>query len=131
MQPQRNTPAIHTAAYTTWMGPDGIARTVVKGSVEIGLKEARENTEAINTLFCGKKFPLLVDARSIHYMTREARDHFSIKNRETVINCFAILVQSPLSRIIGNFFMSLNKPSVPARLFTDERDALQWLEKFR
>jgi len=122
--------AIKTSAYTTWMGSDGIARTVVKASAEVNLKEAQENTQAINTLYKGKKFPLLIDSRNIKYITKEARDHFSIKNRETVITSFGILIYSPLSRIIGNFFMGLNKPSVPAKLFTDEQEAVKWLKRF-
>lgn len=119
-----------TKAYTTWMGDDGIARTVVRPDAEIGLKEARENTEIIFSLYSGKKFPLLVDSRNIKYITKEARDHFSIKNRDTVVTSFAILIQSPLSRVVGNFFMGINKPSVPARLFTKESEALAWLKKF-
>lgn len=122
---------IDTTAYTTWMGEDGIARTVVKKHAEVGLQEAVENSAAVKSLFKGKKFPLLVDSRNIRSITKEARDHFSIRNRETVVTCFAIVVHSPLSRIIGNFFMGLNKPSVPARLFTSEAEALKWLKKYK
>lgn len=121
---------IFTAAYITWMGEDGIARTVVKDEAEVDLKEALENSQAVISLYKGKKFPLLVDSRKIKFITKEARDHFSIRNRETVVTCFAILIDSPLSRVIGNFFMGLNKPSVPARLFTSEAQALNWLKKY-
>ncbi|HXB40311.1 MAG TPA: STAS/SEC14 domain-containing protein [Bacteroidia bacterium] len=129
MQAGKNNP-VKTTAYTTWMGEDGIARTVVKKNAEVKLKEAVENTEAVFSLFKDKKFPLLIDSRYIKYITKEARDHFSINNRETVIICFGILIDSPLSRVIGNFFMGLNKPSVPAKLFTNEEEALKWLKKF-
>jgi len=122
--------ALKTSAYTTWMGDDGIARTIVKGNMEIGIKEALENTKAVSSLAEGNKFPLLVDSRNIQYITKEARDHFSMRNRESVVNAMAILIQSPLSRIIGNFFMGLNKPRVPARLFTEEEEALLWLKKY-
>jgi hypothetical protein len=121
---------IKTTAYSTWMGKDGVARTVVKPDIEVTLREAQENTNAVFALYVDRKFPLLIDARNIKYITKEARDHFSIRNRETKITAFAILIYSPLSRIIGNFFMGLNKPSVPARLFTDEEQAVQWLKQY-
>jgi len=130
MVPQAKAHVIKTSAYTTWMGPDGIARTVVKADAEIGMKEAIENTNAVSSLFEGKKFPLLIDSRNIKYITKEARDHFSMRNRESVVNSFAILIYSPLSRIIGNFFMGLNKPRVPAKLFNDEEEAVKWLRKY-
>ncbi len=129
MLPPANAHVVKTKAYTTWMGADGIARTVVKPDIEVGLKEAQENTEAVSSLYTGKKFPLLIDSRNIKYITKEARDHFSVRNRETVVTSFGILIYSPLSRIIGNFFMGLNKPAVPAKLFTSEEEAIHWLKK--
>jgi hypothetical protein len=122
-------PVIKTSKYHTWMGEDGIARTRVNPMAVVNLSEAEENTRAVFSLYKGKKFPLLVDSRNIQYISKEARDHFSIQGRETVITAFAILIYSPLSRIIGNFFMGLNKPSVPAKLFNSEKEAIDWLKK--
>src|SRR6478735_6716461 len=99
--------------YFTWMGEDGICRTKVKPNAEIVLKDSLANTEAVNTFYYGKKFPLIIDATEIRSINKEARDHFSMKGRKTVVNALAIIVRSPLSRIIGNFFMGLNKPAVP------------------
>jgi len=112
------------------MGTDGIARTKVKPQAEVSIKESLENSMAVNGLFVDKKFPLLIDARQIKSISKEARDNFSIKNRPTNINSFAVIIDSPLSRIIGNFFMGLNKPSVPAKLFNNEQDAISWLNKY-
>jgi hypothetical protein len=116
--------------YWTWMGLDGIARTKVKPQAEVTIKESIENSLAVNSLYSAKKFPLLIDARQIKSISKEARDNFSIKNRSTNINSFAVIIESPLSRIIGNFFMGLNKPSVPAKLFNNEQDAITWLKQY-
>lgn len=121
---------IEVSKFYTWMGDDGIARTVVKPQAEISLSDAKENTRAIEELYEGEKFPLLIDTRPLKYISKEARDHFSIKDRPTVLNSFALLIGSPLSRIIGNFFMGLNKPSIPMRLFTSEKEAIKWLKQF-
>lgn len=124
--------AANLAAYWTWMGEDGIVRTKVKAHAEVTLKEAQENSDVVNSYFrqSKKKYPLLIDSRQIKSISKEARDHFSIQNRETGITSFAVLIDSPLSRIIGNFFMGLNKPSVPAKLFTNEEEAIAWLKQF-
>ena len=122
--------AIEITAFWTWMGEDGICRTKTKPLAEISIKEAIENSVAVSSFYRGKKFPLLIDARNIKYMEREARNHFSTNGRDTKINCFAIMVKSPLSRMVGNFFMGLNKPSIPARLFDKETDAIKWLKEY-
>jgi hypothetical protein len=120
-----------TRVYYTWMGDDGVARTQVKKGSEVVLEDARENSRVVNGLEGPERYPLLIDAREIKSITKEARDHFSLRGRESRVTCFAILIDSPLSRIIGNFFMGLNKPRVPTRLFNDEEQALTWCRNFQ
>ena len=112
--------------YITWMGEDGVARTVVKAGSEIELEDAQENSRAVNALPGPETFALVIDSRHIKSISKEARDHFSMRGRESRVIGFAIVIESPLSTIIGNFFMGLNKPRVPMRLFTDEEKAVQW-----
>lgn len=112
------------------MGSDGIARSVVLNNARIDLNEAKQNSEAVNKLFVDKKFPLLIDITAIHTITREARAHFAVKNRETNITCFAIVTNSEVGKIVGNFFFKLNSPDVPARMFTNEDQAIEWLKNW-
>lgn len=121
--------AKNLSVFWTWMGEDGIVRTKTKPMAIITIKEAMENSVAVNSYFTDKKYPLLVDARQVKSMEKEARSYFSTNGRTTKINSMAIMVKSPLSRIIGNFFMGLNKPEVPARLFDEEDLAVEWLKK--
>lgn len=130
MEAQKNIIVTDLTAYLTWMGDDGIARTQVKPSANVTIAEAKENSLVVNSLFKGKSFPLLIDSRNIHSITKEARDFFSMNNRESYVNAFAIIIDSPISKIIGNFFMGLNKPRVPARLFMTEEAAVKWLKGF-
>ncbi|MBA3663915.1 MAG: hypothetical protein H0W61_06865 [Bacteroidetes bacterium] len=123
--------ALNLTSFKTWMGDDGICRTVTKELAEINLEQAMENSVAVSSLYKDRKFPLLIDARNIKYMSKEARKFFSTNGRDIKITCFGIMVKSPLSRVIGNFFMGLNKPEIPARLFDSEADALQWLKQYR
>ncbi|MBK7669412.1 MAG: hypothetical protein IPJ32_19940 [Sphingobacteriaceae bacterium] len=107
--------AINVTGYWTWMGEDGIARTKVKPEIDITLNHALENTEAVTSLYVEKKFPILIDSRGIKSMSRDAREHFSTRGRDSKTNAFGIVIKSPLSRVVGNFFLGLNKPAVPTR----------------
>lgn len=115
-------------SYYTWMGKDNIARTCVKDGAEIVLEDAKENSVAVCSLEGPENFALIVDTRKIKSITKEARDHFSLNGRESRVIAFAILIESPLSRIIGNFFMGLNKPRVPVKLFNQEAKAVEWCQ---
>lgn len=123
-----NKNSIELRCYYTWMGDDGIARTKVKAGAEIVVEDAIENSKAVNS-FDLDSYPLLVDTSEIKSITKEARDHFSMKNRNSNVIVIAIVVKSPLSKIIANFFIGLNKPIVPVKLFTTEERAIDWCKK--
>ena len=93
--------------FHTWKGDDGIVRTKVKSGADVSVESAKENSEAVNALYLGDKFPLMIDSRGIKSMTREARNQFSTKGRETHTKAFAIIIDSSLSKVIGNFFMGI------------------------
>lgn len=122
--------AIELKSYFTWMGDDGIARTCVKQNIDITLEDAIANTNAVSSLYYDIKFPLMIDSRHVKSMSIEARRHFSVKNRETMTCAFGIIIGSVISRVLGNFYLSVNKPSVPTRLFVNEEDAIIWLKQF-
>jgi hypothetical protein len=119
---------IETKAFVTYLNEDGIAITRVKQDAEITITEAKANTNAVIKLTGGRTCPILVDTRRIKSISNEAREHFAMRGRIAHVNSIALLIQSPVSRIIGNFYISLNKPAVPTRLFTDEAAALLWLK---
>src|SRR5690554_4930135 len=109
MRPPAGKKYLEVTAYITWMGDDGICRTTVKPGSAITIAEAKENSIAVQSFDNGEvKYPLVVDARGILSMTKEARDYLSLNNRTSPVNAIAIVVDSPLSRIIGNFFIGLN-----------------------
>lgn len=122
--------AIDLKGYYTWMGDDGIARTSVKPNIDIVLEHAIENSATVTSFFKDKKFPILIDARNIKSMSYEARHHFSAHGRETKTNAFGIIIGSPISRVLGNFYLGINKPAVPTKLFDNEEDATKWLKQF-
>lgn len=115
--------------FVTWLDASGIVYTRVKTTKDIELKHAQENTEFLRILGNNEASPLLVDLREIGAISREARDHFSMKGRKGYATAIALLIKSPVSKVIGNFFLGLNKPEAPTKLFTKEEDAKKWLIK--
>ncbi|MES2566701.1 MAG: hypothetical protein V4565_07530 [Bacteroidota bacterium] len=122
--------AIELRGYFTWMGDDGICRTCVKPNTDISIEDAVSNTLAVTSLFVDRKFPLLIDSTAVKSMSYEARTHFSVRNRETKTCAFGIIIRSSVSRVLGNFYLGISKPSVPTKLFDNETDAIQWLTQF-
>jgi hypothetical protein len=60
-------------------------------------------------------------------MERAAREELATVKGVTSV---AILIDSALSRLIGNVLLNFSKPVTPMRLFTSETEANQWLKGF-
>jgi hypothetical protein len=60
------------------------------------------------------------------------RDYFANDpvHLQTYSAC-ALLVGSAVSKVLANFFMGLNKPKKPTRMFTSQDEAIHWLEGYR
>ena len=103
---------------------------VFKPNIEITLEYALENTKVVSSFYKGEKFPLMIDSRPIKSMTHDARQHFSVRGRDTKTCAFGIIIGSSISRVLGNFYLRINKPTVPTKLFDNEIDAIKWLKHF-
>lgn len=121
---------ITTRTLKIWLGDDGIMRSNPLANAEMTLADAKEANEIIWKLSANKKRPLFCDYSGIRSQDAECRDYYASEETAAVTLVCAILVGSPVSKIIGNFYMGLNKPATPTRLFTSQDSAIAWLKGF-
>ena len=112
------------------LGEDGIVYIKTKPRVDMDRADAEEGIRACGAMCGGKLRPALVDLSNLKSMTREARLYFAGPETAAAQSAAALVIKSPLTKAIGNFFMGLNKPLIPTRLFTSETEALVWLRTF-
>lgn len=113
-----------------FLGDDGIVRMIQNPGVDLTLEDARECFAAHQKVRRGKRHPLLIDARKMRSITKDARQFFASDEVSRVSLAFAMIVDTPLSRVLGNFYLGISKPQLPARIFSSEADALEWLNGY-
>ena len=74
--------------------------------------------------------PTLVLMQNIARVDREARAFFASEEYLILTSQTALVVGSPVSRVIGNFFVGLNRLKFPCELFNDPELAIAWLRSF-
>jgi hypothetical protein len=89
--------------------------------------DAREAIEATFRVAGEKRLPVLVDLRLLAGETRAARMYFVSDEAVMRYSACALLVASPVSRVIGTFFLRLSEHKVPTRMFSNEAEATKWL----
>lgn len=97
------------------------------GSV-CGLADAQGATAAAQALGHGL-VPVLVDMRLMSRIDRPGREHFT--NSPGDVTAVALLVGSAVSKMIANFVIGMQRIRFPIRMFTDESEALAWLDAHR
>ena len=121
---------IVTRTNKVWLGEDGVVRSTALSNAEETLTNAKETMAAIAKVSTGIKRPLLVDLTRAKSITREARTYYSGAEAAAHYKAVAIVAGSPVSRVIGNFYLGLNKTPTPTKLFGSEIEALAWLRGF-
>jgi hypothetical protein len=109
-------PVLHTE---WWDEDEGVLRFTWAPGVVCGAREARSSTDAIEALGLGA-VPLLIDMRGLKKLEREARTHYSA--HKAGVCAFALLVGSPVTRMLANFFMATDPDGT-------ESAALGWLRE--
>jgi hypothetical protein len=74
--------------------------------------------------------PTLVLMQDMARVDREARAFFASEDYSNLCSQTALVVGSPVSRVIANFFVGLNRPKYPVKTFDDPRLAEQWLRGY-
>ena len=68
--------------------------------------------------------------RGLREQTREARAYFASDEVARRVRAVALWVDSPVSRMIGNFFLGVGVQRTPSKIFTSEADAVSWLVRY-
>jgi hypothetical protein len=109
---------------------NGILTFVYKPDVVIDLDAAKKIVAERTRFQQGILYPLLADIRGVKFFEKLARDYFATVGALHV-NAVAFLVDSDSSKVMGEFYISVNKPKVPTKMFVDEHEALKFLGEFR
>ena len=116
------------AKFRIWLRPDGIVVVVwVPGTTTL-LEDAIACLDAVAQVSGGRRRPLMVDMRDTGPQDRRTRAELTSRDERS--SAIALVVGTPLSRMLGNLLIMVNRPRFPVRLFDNEESALAWLKHF-
>ena len=114
-----------------WLDADGILRlVVVLSNAEVVLEDMKEIAAAYRKLSKGIARPALSDIRNVKSANRATRTYAVGEDVSSVLSAAAMLVSSPVSTVIGNFALRVDKPPYPTQLFRSQVKAIEWLKTF-
>ena len=121
---------IETTAAIISLNEDGIANVHYKDYAFYDIPQQLENKEAIKILIGNHPTPFVITSGEHVIFTKNAREN-ALKIEPTSPVCAAaIVIQNLAYRLIAEFYINIQKPKKPHKLFTDKQKAYEWCKQF-
>lgn len=109
---------------------DKILVGTYKKNIRINLEIAKEIVRARLSFTGNRNIPSLIISQGIVTIDKPAREYLSSDEATVGLVASAILVNSKFSSFLGNFFLTVNKPKMPVKIFSEISKAEKWLQQF-
>lgn len=107
----------------------GVIENRIKEGVFIEKEDILELKKANLKLAEGERYVVLVVSGHLASISKEARELSASKEFAVQAIAKALVVEYLGHKIVGNFYLKINKPAMKTKLFSNREDALIWLRK--
>ena len=106
---------------------EGIVIARILAEARQSPKDAVENIAVCAEACSGQRAPIIVDLRQAMPIDAETRHYYTGKQLTDFFTSVAILVPiGAFGKMMGNLYLRVANPGVPAMLFDSETEAMRW-----
>ena len=77
-----------------------------------------------------EKTRVIIVIGALTVISKDAREYFANERTASIQRATALVTSSALTVLIANFFMGLNKPLSPTKMFSNTDKAIEWLSQY-
>lgn len=110
---------------------DDILYITLKDDADMKVDNIDEIIDARKRIQNGKKMKVLADIRNIWQASLKARKRAAAPDMQNLNIAMAIVIDSLASKLLANFFIKINNPSSPTRMFNSKEEGLLWLNTIK
>ena len=116
--------------FTLRFRKDGILHIHISDSHEYTVEKIKNVMPIIGKMVDYKKVPLLITRDDAALPSLETRTYWALPDSCPYSLADGYIIKTLALKLIGNFYLKINKPSRPSRMFYTEEEALPWLRTF-
>ena len=129
MQIPKNADLHDTVSSVAWRDENGILCSISKKAPPPTLEESKKEIDAFRKKFGPGKFCMLIDITDASPTPKETRD-WAAEELNKMVKAIAMISRSALGRMVVNLFFGLKPPPYPTKMFSDEKEAKEWLKQY-
>lgn len=122
--------SINNTATVVSLRSDDIIQIEIKANNNLQLEDGKAIVKSFAELGGGKKFPLLFIAGDFALASADARKYASGQEANQYTLASVFVVKNVAQKLMGNAYITFNKPITPTRIMTSEDEAVKWLKTF-
>lgn len=104
-----------------------IIENIVNEGAVMDVNDVRE-LKAINMEIAGNRnYALLVESGQNTSITKEARELVASDEFANLIIAKAVIIYTESHKFLSNLYLTVNKPKIKTKMFTDREKAMEWL----
>ncbi|MEE9190615.1 MAG: hypothetical protein V3U16_07585 [Candidatus Neomarinimicrobiota bacterium] len=114
-----------------FLDEDGIIHQTHAPDSELTLEDIQEELVLYQRFAKREDAYILIDLGNVKSVTLKARMYLASNAVSKFCSGAALIAPSLTSKVLGNFFLGLNKPVIPTKLFGSEEEGLKWLRHLK
>jgi len=103
----------------------------IESDVEVTVDVVKQILHSMKNLQSEKKLPVIIAVDNFSLPSKETREFLAPKEASPFASAEAYVIKSTAQKLVGNFYLNVNKPERPTKMFTDVYKAMDWLENFK
>lgn len=107
---------------------DYLLHIKIKEFKELQLSDYKEIKQWVKETIVDKKIVNLLEFNPGSSSSRESREYASSKNGNNLNIGAAIVVNNLGQQLIGDYYLKINKPLNPTKIFSNKEKALSWIK---
>jgi len=116
--------------YYLYLRADGIMHLIISPEKEETVELAKKMVKKMGEMVNYRPVPVLARHEEFALPGKANRDFWANADSCPYSKADAFIINSTAMKLIANFYLSINKPQRPTRMFTTEEDAIKWLKTF-
>ncbi len=110
---------------------DGIMHVHFSKDVTFDVALQQQMRKIYDRMTTGKKTKFIFSAEEGFVFTREARENAPLLQKQSPIQCFALVINSLAYRIVANFYIKVMKPDGNYKVVNSINEAVSWLNSLK
>ena len=122
-------PLTRTRTSEYYVREDGVVVQSIVTPGKMSLDDARANIALFEQLAEGEPRLVLVEMLATYTTEPGVREYYASEAASRLVRAVAMVTPSAAGRIVGNFFLRMNQPGYPCKMFNDIDAAVAWLHE--